>query len=539
MPAYHAVRTLSQTLDAIPKEWVDDIILVDDASSDDTANLARSLGITTIVHQKNMGYGGNQKTCYQEALKRGADIVVMVHPDFQYDPQYIPEMVLPIAEGTADAVFGSRMLIPGSALKGGMPYWKYLANKGLTLIENAVLGLNLSEYHSGFRAYSRELLETLPLEKNSNNFVFDSEIVVQSAFAGFRIREIPISTRYFKEASMIGFWRSVQYGLMILELMTHAVLFRTGLRKDPRFSIHRYQCPVCSSQSLILLYPASADLKSLISQGYRITEASVGLHGNIYQCLRCASAYQPFIEDEALRELYASQPEDEVYLSEETGRRRAFRTILKRIERYIPRGRLIDVGAGPGFLLLEAKERGWGVSGIEPSKNAVAHARNLKLEVTQGTVSDLRKLPEGSADVVTGMDVIEHLDRPGEFFQEVWRVLKPGGVLVVTTPKFDSFLRIVLGNRWYAILPTHLTYFSGRGLCMIARTHGFETLAIRHMTRYFSPAYLWYRLCGLWNKNPSHRAVRGASRRQVPVQLFDEYEAYFRKGSKVLNQENE
>jgi len=179
LPAYNAVKTLTQTLGDIPRTWVDDIILVDDASTDGTPELARSLGLTTIVHPKNRGYGGNQKTCYDAALEHGADIVIMVHPDHQYDPTLIPTLIGPIARGEADAVFGSRMLRRGEALKGGMPYWKYVANITLTLIENAVLGLRLSEYHSGFRAYRSSALRTLRYHDNSDNFVFDTEIIVQ------------------------------------------------------------------------------------------------------------------------------------------------------------------------------------------------------------------------------------------------------------------------------------------------------------------------------------------------------------------------
>src|SRR5581483_4112028 len=199
LPAYNAAKTLKITLDAIPKNIVDDIILVDDASKDDTVEVAKSLGLKTFVHQKNLGYGGNQKTCYAEALKLGADIAVMVHPDFQYDPVYIPQMLEPIARGEADAVFGSRMLVRKNALAGGMPYWKYMANIFLTNLENLILGNHLSEYHSGFRAYNKKVMQ-LPLNLNSNDFVFDTEIIVQIKIAGLKIQEIPIATKYFPEA---------------------------------------------------------------------------------------------------------------------------------------------------------------------------------------------------------------------------------------------------------------------------------------------------------------------------------------------------
>ncbi|MBI2096556.1 MAG: glycosyltransferase family 2 protein [Candidatus Sungbacteria bacterium] len=235
LPAYNAARTLRRTLDAIPRDWIDEVLLVDDASGDNTVEVARGLSLKVFVHPQNRGYGGNQKTCYQEALKLGADVVVMVHPDFQYDPTFIPQLIKPIARGEYDAVFGSRMLTPENALRGGMPYWKFVANKFLTVLENAVLGLHLSEYHSGFRAYSKQVLLAAPLEANSDDFVFDTEIIVQMKIAGFRIKEIPIATRYFKEASMIGFGRSLAYGIAILGVLRRYLTYRLGLRSYPQF----------------------------------------------------------------------------------------------------------------------------------------------------------------------------------------------------------------------------------------------------------------------------------------------------------------
>lgn len=237
LPAYNASKTLQMTFDAIPQDIVDDVILVDDASKDNTTEVASVLGIKTLVHSKNRGYGGNQKTCYREALKLGADVAVMVHPDFQYDPKFIPELVRPIAEGKMDAVFGSRMLVRRNALKGGMPYWKFIANILLTKLENLVLGMNLTEYHSGFRAYSKKVLETLPLELNSDDFVFDTEIIVQMKISKFSIKEIPISTRYFPDASMIGLWRSTQYGFGILYVLLKYVLYKLHLKNYKQFSL--------------------------------------------------------------------------------------------------------------------------------------------------------------------------------------------------------------------------------------------------------------------------------------------------------------
>ena len=235
LPAYNAEKTLERTVADIPRDWVDDIILVDDTSRDGTVALAQKLGLVVVQHEKNLGYGGNQKTCYTEAVKRGADVVVMVHPDYQYDPTYIPGLIAPILEGKADAVFGSRMFARRGALEGGMPYWKFFANIFLTTIANVVLGYQLSEYHSGFRAYSRQLLSSLPLELNSDDFVFDSEIIVQCVTGGYRIKEVPIPTSYFKEASSIGFWKSVKYGLNILWVLMQYRLHRLKLLNFPKY----------------------------------------------------------------------------------------------------------------------------------------------------------------------------------------------------------------------------------------------------------------------------------------------------------------
>lgn len=234
MPAYFAEKTLERTFRDLPMAWVDDIVLVDDASRDHTVEIAHRLGIHTLVHPRNRGYGGNQKTCYREALARGADIVVMVHPDHQYDPGYIPQLVAPLLAGECDAVFGSRML-GGRPLEGGMPKWKYFANLFLTMVANATFYVFLSEYHSGLRAYSRRYLETVDLEANSDDFVFDTEIIAQGVWRRLRIREIPIATRYFEEASQIGFWRSVRYGFAVLGVLLRFKLHTQGIRRGRIF----------------------------------------------------------------------------------------------------------------------------------------------------------------------------------------------------------------------------------------------------------------------------------------------------------------
>jgi glycosyltransferase involved in cell wall biosynthesis len=235
MPAYNAGKTLRQTTAEIDRSLVDDIILVDDASRDDTVRVAHALGLHYIVHPRNHGYGGNQKTCYAEALARGADIVVMLHPDYQYSPRLLPAMVGMIASGHFDCALGSRILGVG-ALRGGMPPWKYLANRFLTLCENLLLGYKLAEYHTGYRAFSRKLLETLPLEENSDDFVFDNQMLAQTLWFGFDIGEITCPTRYFADASSINFRRSVKYGFGVLATALEYRLAKMRLRRAARLS---------------------------------------------------------------------------------------------------------------------------------------------------------------------------------------------------------------------------------------------------------------------------------------------------------------
>jgi glycosyltransferase involved in cell wall biosynthesis len=234
MPAYNAAKTLERTYRDIPHEMVSKIILVDDVSKDDTVAVARHLGLDVIIHRQNLGYGGNQKTCYDAALEAGADAVVMLHPDYQYDATCIPQMVEPILDGSKDLMLGSRFL--GDPLAGGMPKWKYISNRFLTGTENLAFGLHLSEYHTGFRAYSRHLLETIPYRLNSNDFVFDQELVAQAVACEMRIGEIAVPTRYFEEASSVGFRRSCVYGLSTLKVVLRFLLHKMRLRRSRKLA---------------------------------------------------------------------------------------------------------------------------------------------------------------------------------------------------------------------------------------------------------------------------------------------------------------
>ena len=235
MPAYNAELTLPATVGDMPPGSVDEVILVDDGSKDRTVELAREMGLTVIAHPENRGYGGNQKTCYRHALERGADIIVMIHPDYQYDSRVIPHAVGFIELDICDVVLGSRIRSRDEALAGGMPFYKYLSNRFLTAVENTALGQNLGDFHSGFRVYRRSVLETIPFERNSDDFVFDTQFLVQAVYFNFRLGDIPVPVRYFSEASSINFRRSTRYGISTLATVGSYWLHRLGLKKSHLF----------------------------------------------------------------------------------------------------------------------------------------------------------------------------------------------------------------------------------------------------------------------------------------------------------------
>ncbi len=236
MPAYNAARTLERTLADIPPGAVDEIILVDDGSQDDTVEIARRLGLTVIVHEQNRGYGGNQKTCYREALSRGADYVVMIHPDYQYDSRVIGATIEFLMLGICDVMLGSRIRTRREALAGGMPAWKYIANRLLTITENIALGQNLGDFHSGYRAYRREVLEKIPYENNTDDFAFDTQFLAQAVYFNFKLGDIPVPVRYFDEASSINFRRCIKYGLTTLWVMAQYWLQKLGLARFQIFT---------------------------------------------------------------------------------------------------------------------------------------------------------------------------------------------------------------------------------------------------------------------------------------------------------------
>lgn len=231
MPAYNAAKTIEKTIKDIPEGYKDHIILTDDCSTDNTVEIANKLNLIVYQHKENRGYGANQKTCYRAALDMGADFVVMIHPDYQYDSRIIPFAVGFLKTGICDVILGSRIRTRKETIDSGMPLYKYISNRCLTIIENLILGQNLGDFHSGFRVYTREVLEKIPFDKNSDDFVFDSQFLAQSAYYGFRIGDIPIPTRYFAEASSINFKRSLEYGILTLVVMAQYILRKSGIAK--------------------------------------------------------------------------------------------------------------------------------------------------------------------------------------------------------------------------------------------------------------------------------------------------------------------
>lgn len=536
LPAYNAERTLGQTVGAIPRDIVDDIILVDDASSDKTVEAARRLGIKTFVHRKNVGYGGNQKTCYKEAIAAGADIVVMVHPDFQYDPRFIPQLVVPIAEGKVDAVFGSRMLVPKNALKGGMPRWKFFANIFLTRIENFILGYHLSEYHSGFRAYSKRVLSALPIELNSNGFVFDTEIIAQMKVASFKILEIPITTRYFPGASMIGLIRSSEYGLRILTVMIRYLLHRWGILRLQKFlpisGDENLVCPNCAAQRGLLIIKGTVNLKDMLQKtNYSLTEAENGLFGDIYKCARCRMFFvdRRGISD-ALVNHYENQPLDSNYIKGEAFRERTFRRILGRLKKIrgdLRNGTILDIGCGVGFFLAEAARAGYDVYGVEPSITAV-HYAHTELNLTNvlcGSADQIDELfQDKKFDIITAFDVLEHIVRPREFLEKLSKHLKPHGIIILTIPMIDSPGATFFGRHWHALLPSHLNYFTNSSLKEFYFSLGYKCEYQRWYLRFFPVSYLLKRIL----KKPRMRYPPFLDF-AIPTILFDELEIYLKR----------
>ncbi len=510
MPAYQAEQTLERTVLAIPAGVADELILVDDASRDGTAELARKLGLQVHVHAANRGYGGNQKSCYSLALESGADIVVLLHPDYQYEPKAVPLLIAPILAGEADMTFGSRFAGMGDPLAGGMPYYRYLGNRLTTTMQNLLLGTRFTDMHSGMRAYTGRCLESLPFLAYSEGFSFDAELLVDAVTSGQRVVEVPIPTRYTKESSSISILRSLAY---IWNGTTYAARrsatrgrrgrrYLPGWRREggPRLRARGTEvavtCVVCASPRMRLRHPATATGPATPEE-FRCTTSALGVHDDILECPRCGLLSSwPTDDPDAIAAGY-EEAVDRDYLTEEHGRRQMFEWVLGRIEGYrIPGRRLLEIGASVGVFLSVAGERGWEAAGIEPSVWAVEHGRErFGVDLRRGTVETLEVEPR-SADAVVMLDVLEHLPDPMDVLRRMRGAVSDDGLLALSTVNVEGLHGRVRGSAWPWFIRAHLHYFRPRTLSRMLADTGFEIVETSTVPRTFHASYLLQRASG-------------------------------------------
>ena len=520
LPAYCAERTLAKTVAAIPPGAADQVILVDDASPDQTVAIARQLGIEVFVHPENRGYGGNQKTCYTEALRSGADIVVMVHPDYQYDPAAVPLLTAPILAGDADMTFGSRFAGLGDPLAGGMPMYRYLGNRLSTTAENLLLGSRFTETHSGLRAYTRRCLLSLPFLRYSDDFAFDSQLLIDAITTGQRVVEVPIPTRYNEESSSISVSRSLRYvrdSLRYCATQT-ARRGRRGKRSpvtpgrrpvpppSPTGPPVAHPCVLCGGKDHVLVYPANAFGRPPVEE-FACTTDGLSAHDDIVACLECGLLKAvASIEPEEILANYADVV-DPTYLDEEASRRELFAWFATAIGGHPVGGRrLLEIGANVGLFLSVAEEHGWEARGVEPSAWAVAQGRErFGVDLRQGTIETLDE-PPGSADVVAMFDVLEHLVDPLAALKALRPLVDDEGLLVLSTVNTAGLHARVRKGGWPWFIRSHLFYFTPQTLAMMLERAGFEMIEWTVVPRSFHLSYLAHRA------GPSHgRLARAAA----------------------------
>jgi 2-polyprenyl-3-methyl-5-hydroxy-6-metoxy-1,4-benzoquinol methylase len=526
MPAYHAEGTLERTVADIPAGIADELILVDDASGDDTVELARKLNITVYVHDHNLGYGGNQKTCYQRALEHGADVVVMLHPDYQYDPTAVPLLIAPLLAGRADMTFGSRFAGLSDPRGGGMPFYRYLGNRTATTLENLMLGSRFTELHSGLRAYTRRCLLELPFLRYTDDFAFDSQFLVDAVTTGQRVVEVPIPTRYTKESSSISVVRSLRYvgqSLAYCGART-AVRGRRGRRSAVTFGgEHRVQmrprtgspidhtCVLCGSTRAVLVHPANVSGEAPSSE-FSCTSGDLGRHDDIVQCLACGMmSSKPTIPPERIIGNYEAMVDDP-YLAEENGRRDLFRWVLDRMGGYVAPGRrLIEIGSNVGVFLSVARDAGWDARGVEPSRWAVETGRRLfGVDLVQGTAETLDVEP-GTLDAVVMLDVLEHLVDPLGTLRHLRSVVHDEGIVALSTVNVTSLHARLRGGSWPWFIRPHLHYFTPETLDAMLAKAGFDLIEWAIVPRTFHASYIAHRIAS------SHGALGRVAQRLTKV----------------------
>ncbi|MDP9331625.1 MAG: bifunctional glycosyltransferase/class I SAM-dependent methyltransferase, partial [Actinomycetota bacterium] len=507
LPAYNAEHTLERTLAEIPEGTAQAILVVDDASPDNTVSVARKLGHRVVVHPQNRGYGGNQKTCYSEALADGADIVVLLHPDYQYDPKAVPLLIAPISAGYADMTFGSRFAATGDPLRGGMPLYRYVGNRVTTVAENLLLGSRFTEMHSGLRAYTRDCLLALPFLSYSDDFFFDSQLLVDAVTKGMRVVEVPIRTRYTKESSSIDVPRSIKYVSRSLGVAARrsARRGRRGRRAPTTFGPGRKaplegrgphtegRCVLCGSEDLYLLYPANFQGEPTAAE-FACTSEAVSLHDDILQCRSCGMvSARPTLSGAEILDCYA-RTEDTAYLDEGTARRELFDRVLDTTEGYHIGGKkLVEIGSHIGLFLDGATRRGWEASGVEPSEWAVAEGRRrFGVDLSEGSIETFQAEPK-SIDVFVMLDVLEHLVDPVRALARLRTALSDDGLLVLSTIDLGSLHSRVRREKWPWFILPHLHYFRAETLNRSLRTAGFVPTSWDLVPRRFHLSYLAHR----------------------------------------------
>lgn len=504
LPAYHAERTLARTLGDIPAGVADEIIVVDDASTDGTVDRARELGTRLYVHPKNRGYGGNQKTCYLRALEHGADIVVLLHPDYQYDPKAVPLLIAPILAGQADMTFGSRFAGLGDPRGGGMPLYRFVGNRVTTGVENLLLGSRFTEMHSGLRAYTRGCLLDLPFLRYADDFTFDSQMLVDAVTSGKRVVEVPIPTRYTAESSSISIARSVRYvGASVAYCAAaSARRGRRGRRWPVTFGGTRSRsrpangtaaegrCILCGSGDLELLYAANAGDAAVDVREYSCTSGVLSKHDDIIRCRRCGMVSSKPTTDATERAAHYEKVVDETYLDEEAGRRKLFEWVLERMDGYAVSGkRLLEIGSNVGVFLDVARSDGWEARGVEPSLWAVQEGtRRFGVDVSQGTIETLGN--DEPVDAIVMLDVFEHLTDPVAALRQVRPRLQDEGLLVLSTVNIASIHARMRRGAWPWLIRPHLHYFTPETLdAMLART-GYTLVEWTVVPRTFHLSYI-------------------------------------------------
>jgi SAM-dependent methyltransferase len=503
LPAYQAEATLAMTVAGIPDGVADVVILVDDASTDGTVGVSRGLGIATYVHERNRGYGGNQKTCYLRALEHGTDIVVLLHPDYQYDPGAVPLLIGPIVSGDADMTFGSRFAGMGDPLAGGMPLYRYMGNRITTVVENALLGSRFTELHSGMRAYSRRCLLQLPFLGYSDDFAFDSQLLVDAVTSGLRVVEVPIPTRYTAESSSISVKRSLHYvaSSLTAAVQGSAVRGRRGRRwpvagkslAAPRPSGGErvaQECVLCHGPWMERVLEANTTAPADVTE-FSCTSSRLAEHDDILRCPQCGMiSSRSALQREELVDMYASS-EDVTYMTEADGRRQLFGWVLDRIDAYALGGRrLFEAGANVGLFLDVAGARGWQARGVEPSRRAVAEGRRrFGVDLAEGTVEAIDPAA-GVADAVVMLDVLEHVVDPVAALRALRRVAADDGLLVLTTINCESLHSRVRRGSWPWYIRPHLHYFTPVTLRSTMERGGFDMVDYRIVPRSFHLSYV-------------------------------------------------